>query len=219
VYREHDGSNRQQAPRRGDRNNWYTRISATRTLPSHCDQAGRTDANRSMPGCNLALGSTLRRSSMNSSPPGSRLRCGAGRRIRMRGPWRSRRRRGGQRSETAFNTRPTALPLGDDIVERARAQPVPHDHQQIETAREPSAHAAKCFPQQAFCSVALGGITDPARRRDTQPLPGDAAGAARLAALLVDHAPEQKHERRGHDSVPGVLDGPKFGPFSNPIAS
>jgi len=93
---------------------------------------------------------------------------------------------------------------------------VPHNHYQIEPARQPGAYAAKCFPQQAFGSIALDGVADPARRGDTESLP---CGTAFLVLLVHGRAPEQKHERRGHDSVPGVLDGPKFGPLSNPIAS
>jgi hypothetical protein len=30
---------------------------------------------------------------------------------------------------------------------------------------------------------------------------------------------QEKHERRGHDSVPGVLNGPKLGPLANAIPS
>jgi hypothetical protein len=67
--------------------------------------------------------------------------------VRARGRLGGSQRRSGQRSETTFNACATALPLRDDISERARAQAVTNDHDQVETARKLGTYAAKCFPQ------------------------------------------------------------------------
>jgi hypothetical protein len=74
------------------------------------------------------------------------------------------------RSKAPRDAHPTALPLGHDIGERARAEALTHDHHQIETGGKPGSHTAKRLAQKALGAVALNRIADPPRSCDAEAL-------------------------------------------------
>jgi hypothetical protein len=113
--------------------------------------------------------------------------------------------------EPSLDARPTAPPLSDHVSERAFAEFVTHDHHDVEAGRQLRAHAPKRLPQQAFGAIALDRIADAARGRDAKPaLPSPRLRASRTT--------EQKHERRRHHTVTGVLNGPKLGALTDALS-
>jgi hypothetical protein len=112
----------------------------------------------------------------------------------------------GKLCESTLDAPPGGLPLGQDVVEPAIAQPLPHDHHHV--CRRPSgADRSESLPHQALRAIALDGVADATRGHDTEP-----------RSFAVRRAIQHEDEPGRYHAPPTLLNAQEFGAFSYTIA-